>query len=116
MSDQHPRLAAVPEEPEPSPDAGRRTTPGRRGGRALFWVLAAALVVSALGWLFQAREARELAASLEATRTALARAHAELRAYDRHLSEVGDQVGVVREQLDSLQTLVEEGPRRDREP
>jgi len=116
MSDQHPRLAAVPEEPEPSPDAGRRTTPGRRGGRALFWVLAVALVVSALGWFFQVRETRELAASLEATRTALGRAQAELRVYDQHLSEVGDQVGVVREQIDSLQALVEEGPRRDREP
>ena len=116
MSDQHPRLAAVPEELESSPDAEGRTTPGRRGGRVLFWVLAAALVVSALGWFFQVRETRELAASLEATRTALGRAQAELRAYDRHLSEVGAQVGVVREQIDSLQALVEEGPRRDREP
>jgi hypothetical protein len=75
-----------------------------------------AFVLCALGWFFQAREARELAVSLEATRTALGRAQAELRAYDRHLSEVGDQVGVLREQLGSLQALVEEGPRPSQEP
>jgi hypothetical protein len=75
-----------------------------------------AFALCALGWFFQAREARELAVSLEATRTALGRAQSELRAYDRHLSEVGDQVGVLREQLDSLQALVEEGPRQGQEP
>ena len=120
MSDTRPRLVALPQKPDDSPDdspgAEPRAAPEQSGRNPLLWILAAAFVLCALGWLSQAREARELAASLEATRTALARAHAELRAYDRHLSEVGDQVGVVREQLDSLQTLVEEGPRRDREP
>jgi len=112
-----PRLAVISEEPEVSPpDAGGSTAPDRRGRNALFGLLAGALVICALGWIFQAREARELAVSLEATRTALGRAQAELRAYDRHLSEVGDQIGVLQEQLDSLQALVEEGPRRGQEP
>jgi hypothetical protein len=116
MPDQSPRLEVVSEKPEVSPDAGESTAPGRRGRNPLFWILAAAFVLCALGWFFQAREARELAASLEATRTALGRAQAELRAYDRHLSEVGDQVGLLGEQLDSLQALVEEGPRPSQEP
>jgi hypothetical protein len=116
MPDQSPRLEVVSEKPEVSPEAGESTAPGRRGRNPLFWILAVAFVLCALGWFFQAREARELAASLEATRTALGRAQAELRAYDRHLSEVGDQVGLLGEQLDSLQALVEEGPRPSQEP
>jgi len=115
MPDQNPRLEVVSEKPEVSPDAGEGTAPGRRGRNPLFWILAVAFVLCALGWFFQAREARELAASLEVTRTALGRAQAELRAYDRHLSEVGDQVGLLGEQLDSLQALVEEGPRPSQE-
>ena len=111
-----PRLAVISEKPEVSPDAEGSTAPERRGRNLLFWLLAGAFVLCALGWIFQAREARELAVSLEATRTALGRAQAELRAYDLHLSLVGDQVGALREQLDSLQTLVEEGPRRGQEP
>ena len=116
MPDQSPRLEVVSEKPEVSPDAGEGTAPGRRGRNPLFWILAVAFVLCALGWFFQAREARELAVSLAATRTALGRAQAELRAYDRHLSEVGDQVGLLGEQLDSLQALVEEGPRPSQEP
>jgi uncharacterized protein HemX len=116
MSEQNPRLAVVSEQPEVSPHAGERSAPdrGRRG--PLFWILAGALAVCAVGWLFQAREARELAASLEATRTALLRAQDELRAYDRHLSEVGDRVAVLRQQIDALQALIDEGPRQDEEP
>jgi hypothetical protein len=116
MPDQSPRLEVVSEKPEVSPDDGESTAPGRLVRNPLFWILAVAFVLCALGWFFQAREARELAASLEATRTALGRAQAELRAYDRHLSEVGDQVGLLGEQLDSLQALVEEGPRPSQEP
>ena len=116
MPDQTPRLAVVDEKPEVSPEAGGSTAPDRRSRGPLFWVLAGAVVLCALGWFFQVRETRELAASLEATRTALGRAQAELRAYDRHLSLVGDQVGVLQEQLDSLQALVEEGPRPSQEP
>ena len=116
MPDQNPRLEVVSEKPEVSPDAGEGTAPGRRGRNPLFWILAVAFVLCALGWFFQVREARELAASLEVTRTALGRAQAELRAYDRHLSEVGDQVGLLGEQLDSLQALVAEGPRPSQEP
>jgi hypothetical protein len=116
MPDRQPRLVAVPEDPEVSPDAEQRKAPLRRGRDPLLWILAGAFVLCALGWLFQARQARELAASLEATQTALGRAQAELRAYDQHLSLVGDQVGVLREQLDSLQALVEEGPGRGQEP
>jgi type VI protein secretion system component VasK len=116
MNDQNPRLAVVSEEAEASPDSRQDAAPKRRGRDPLLWILAGALVLSALGWFFQARETRELAASLEVTRNALGRAHAELRAYDRHLSEVGDQLGVLREQLDSLQALVEEGPRPAQEP
>ena len=116
MSERHPRLVAIPEQPEVSPEAEPRTAPERRIRNPLLWILAGAFLLCALGWFFQAREARELAASLEATRTALGRAQAELRAYDRHLSEVGDQVGVLREQLASLQALVEEGPRDGQEP
>jgi uncharacterized protein HemX len=107
-------LAVVSEKSEVSPDAG--AAPERRSRNPLLWLLVGAFALCAVGWFFQAREARELAASLEATRTALGRAQAELRAYDRHLSEVGDQVGVLREQLDSLQALVEEGPRQVQEP
>jgi hypothetical protein len=120
MSDIRPRLVALPEKPdaspEDSPDAESRAAPERSGRNPLLWILAAALVLCALGWLSQAREARELAASLEATETALGRAQTELRAYDQHLSRVGAQVGVVREQLDSLQILVEESPGGGREP
>ena len=116
MSDSQPRLVAVSEKPEVSPDAGESATPKRRGRDLLPWILAGAFVLCALGWLFQARESRELAASLEVTRTALGRAQAELRAYDRHLSLVGDQVGLLRDQLDSLQALVEEGPASSQEP
>ena len=116
MPDENPRLEVVSEKPEVSPDAEKSAAPERRGRNPLFWILAGALVLCALGWFFQVREARELEASLEATRTALGRAQAELRAYDLHLSLVGDQVGALREQLDSLQTLVEEGPRRGQEP
>jgi type VI protein secretion system component VasK len=116
MSDQNPRLAVVDEKAEVSPEAAPGTAAGRKGRSPLFWVLAGALLLCALGWLFQVRENRELAASLEATRTALGRAQAELRAYDLHLSEVGDRVGVLQEQLDSLQALVEEGPRHSQEP
>jgi len=116
MPDTHPRLVAVPEEPEVPAGAEPGTTPERRGRRPLLWILAAALVLCALGWFFQAREARELAASLEATRTALGLAQAELWTYDRHLAEVGDQVGVLRGHLESLEALVEEGPRRSQEP
>ena len=116
MPDQSPRLEVVSEKPEVSPDAEPRTAPERKGRNPLLWILAGAFLLCALGWFFQAREARELAASLEATRTALGRAQAELRAYDQHLSLVGDQVGVLREQLDSLQVLVEEGPGRSQEP
>jgi hypothetical protein len=110
----------VPEKPEVSSDvsldAERRPAPERNKSNPLTWILAAAFVLCALGWFFQAREARELTVSLEATRVALGLAQAELRAYDQHLSEVGDQVGVLREQLDSLQALVEEGPRPGQEP
>ena len=116
MPDQSPQLEVVSEKPEVSPDAGESAAPGRRGRNPLFWILAVAFVLCALGWFFQAREARELAASLEVTRTALGRAQAELRAYDQHLSLVGDQVGLLRERLDSLQALVEEGPARSQEP
>ena len=116
MPDQTPRLAVVDEKPEASPEAGGSAAPDRRSRGPLFWVLAGAIVLCALGWYFQARETRELAASLEATRTALVQAQAELRAYDRHLSEVGDRVGVLRQEIDALQALVEEGPRRDQEP
>jgi len=116
MSDRPPRLAVVSEKPEVSPAAERRSAPERKKRNPLIWVLAAAFVVCALGWFLQARDARELAASLEATRVALGRAQAELRAYDQHLSEVGGQVGVLREQLDSLQALVDEGPRPAQEP
>jgi len=105
---------ALPETPdEPSalpPGAGPRAAAERIGRNPLLWILAAAAVLCALGWITQAREARELAASLEATEIALGRAQNELRAYDRHLSRVGAQVGSVREQLDSLQALVDEGP------
>ena len=116
MPDENPRLEVVSEKPEVSPDSEESAAPERRGRNPLFWILAVAFVLCALGWFFQAREARELAVSLEATRTALGRAQAELRAYDRHLSEVGDQVGLLGEQLDSLQALVEEGPRPSQEP
>jgi len=107
---------AIPEQPEVSPEAEPRTAPERRIRNPLLWILAVAFLLCALGWLFQVREARQLAESLEATRIALGRAQAELRAYDQHLSEVGDQVGVLGGQLDALQTLVEEGPRRRQEP
>ena len=116
MSERHPRLVAVPEQAEVSPEADPRAAAARRIRSPLLWILAGAFLLCALGWFFQAREARELAASLEATRTALAGAQAELRAYDQHLSEVGDQVGVLREQLDSLEALVEEGPGGGQEP
>lgn len=120
MSDTRPRLVALPDKPgEPPsgpPDAEPRAEPERSGRNPLLWILAAAFVLCALGWLSQARETRELAASLEATEIALGRAQNELRAYDQHLSRVGAQVGAVREQLDSLQTLVEEGPGDGREP
>jgi hypothetical protein len=116
MPDPTPRLAVVDEKPEVSPESGESSAPERRRPTLLLWILAGALVLCALGWLFQVREARELAASLEATRIALGQAQAELRAYDRHLAEVGDQVGVLRQQLDSLQALVEEGPRQVQEP
>ena len=104
------------EKPEVSPESAGSTAPDRRRPTPLPWILAGAVVLCALGWFFQVRETRELAASLEATRTALSQAQAELRAYDRHLAEVGDQVGVLRQQLDSLQALVEEGPRHVQEP
>ena len=116
MPDEIPRLEVVSETPAVSPDAEQSAAPERRRRNPLFWILAGALVLCALGWFFQAREVRELEASLEATRTALGRAQAELRAYDLHLSEVGDQLGVLGEQLDSLQALVEEGPRPSQEP
>jgi cell division protein FtsL len=116
MPDTHPRLAAVPEQPAASPGAEPAPAPELRRRSPLVWILAGALVLCALGWIFQAREARELAASLEVTRADLGRAQAELRAYDQHLSLVGDQVAVLREQLDSLQALLEEGPRRSQEP
>ena len=116
MPDEDPRLELVSEKPEVSPTAEESAAPERRGRNPLFWLLAGALVLCALGWFFQAREVRELEASLEATRTALGRAQAELRAYDQHLSEVGDQLGVLGEQLDSLQALVAEGPRHGQEP
>jgi RecB family exonuclease len=116
MPEQPPRLAVVSERPEVSPDPGESAAPDRGRPSPLFWILASALALCALGWLFQAREARELGASLEATRTALVRAQAELRAYDQHLSAVGDQVGVLRDQVEALEALVEEGPRRVQEP
>jgi hypothetical protein len=124
MSDTRPRLVALPQKPDQSPEdspagspgAETRTAPERIGRNPLLWILAAAFVLCALGWLSQAREARELAASLQATEIALGRAQNELRAYDQHLSRVGTQVGVVREQLDSLQLLVEEGPGDAPEP
>ncbi len=116
MSDSPPRLVAVPGEPEVSPETGESAAPKRKGRNLLPWILAGAFLVCALGWLFQARETRELAASLEVTRTALGQAQAELRAYDQHLSLVGDQVGLLRERLDALQALVEEGPARSQEP
>lgn len=116
MPDDNPRLEVVSEKSEVSPDTEESAVPERRGRNPLIWILAGALLLCALGWLFQAREARELEASLEATRTALGQAQAELRAYDRHLSEVGDQLGVLGEQLDSLQALVAEGPRHGQEP
>ena len=116
MSDTGPRLAAVPENPEVSPESGESAAPKRKGRSLLPWILAGAFLLCALGWLFQARESRELAASLEATELALGRAQNELRAYDRHLLRVGAQVGAVREQLDSLQALVDEGPGDGQEP
>jgi hypothetical protein len=116
MPDENPRLEVVSEKPEVSPDAEESAAPERRGRNPLFWILAGALVLCALGWFFQVREARELEASLEATRTALGQAQAELRAYDLHLSEVGDQLGVLGAQLDSLEALVAEGPRPSQEP
>jgi uncharacterized protein HemX len=116
MTDQNPRLEVVSEKPEVSPDAEESTAPERRGRNPLSWILAGALVLCALGWFFQARQARELEASLDATRTALGRAQAELRAYDQHLSKVGDQLGVLGEQLDFLQALVAEGPPHGQEP
>ena len=107
---------ALREEPEDSHETEPATArhPGRRS--ALLWILAGAFVLSALGWVHQVREARELAASLDATRTALGRAQAELRAYDQHLAQVGVQVGAIREQLDALQALVDEGPGAAQEP
>jgi len=110
MPDQSPRLAVVSDKPWVSPDAGGIAAPDRRGRTPLIWLLAGGFAVCALGWLFQARETRELAASLEVTRTALGRAQAELRAYDEHLTEIHDR------QLDSLQALVEAGPRHPQEP
>ena len=116
MADQRSRLSAVPDSPEISPDAERSGARERERTNPLFWIVAAAFALCALGWFFQAREARELAASLEVTQTALDGARAELRAYDWHLTEVGNRVGVLQEQLDALQALVEEGPRRDPAP
>jgi type VI protein secretion system component VasK len=116
MPDDSPRLAVVSEEAEVSPDAQESAAPKRWVRNPLFWILAGAALLCALGWFFQAREARELAASLEVTRTALTRAQAELRGYDQHLSLVGDQLGVLGEQLDSLEALVAEGPRPSQEP
>ena len=116
MPDQNPRLEVVSETPEVSPDAEKSAAPGRWSRSALIWILAGALLLCGLGWVFQAQEVRELEASLEATRTALGRAQAELRAYDQHLSVVGDQLGVLGEQLDSLQALVAEGPQHGQEP
>jgi hypothetical protein len=116
VSDQNPRLAVVSEKREVSPDAEEGTAPERRGRNPLLWILAAAFALCAVGWFFQVRETREVRASLEATRTALGRAQAELRAYDLHLSEVGDQLGVLEAQLDALQALVAEGPRQREEP
>ena len=116
MPDENPRLEVVSEKPEVSPDAEESAASERRGRNLLFWILAGALVLCALGWFFQVRAARELEASLEATRTALGQAQAELRAYDLHLSEVGDQLGVLGAQLDSLEALVAEGPRPSQEP
>ncbi len=116
MPDARPRLVALSENSDDSPDADSRTPPGRSGRGPLLWILAGAFVLCALGWFFQAQETRDLAASMEATRTALGRAQAELRAYDQHLSQVGTQLGVVREQLSSLQLLVEEGPGAVQEP
>jgi hypothetical protein len=116
MSDTGPRLVALHEEPEDSHETEPATVrdPGRRN--PLLWILAGAFVFCALGWIYQVREARELAVSLEATRTALGQAQAELRAYDEHLAQVGVQVGAIREQLDSLQALVDEGPGGTPEP
>ncbi len=120
MSDTRPRLVALPQKPDDSPEdspgAEPRAAPEQSGRNPLLWILAAAFVLCALGWLSQAREARDLAASLEATEIALGRAQNELRAYDQHLSRVGAQVGAVREQLDSLEILVEAGPGDGREP
>ena len=116
MTDQNPRLAVVSGDAEVSPDSREGAASKRRGRNPLSWIMAGALVLSALGWFLQAREARELAASLEVTQSALGRAQAELRAYDQHLSEVGDQLGVLGDQLDSLQALVAEGPRHGQEP
>jgi type VI protein secretion system component VasK len=116
MSDTGPRLVALREEPHDTPADEARAARNRGGRSPLLWVLAGALVLCALGWIYQVREARQLAASLEATRTALGQAQAELRAYDQHLARVGAQVGAIRDQLDSLQALVDEGPGGAQEP
>jgi hypothetical protein len=116
MAEERPRLSAVPDVPEGSAEVEQAAGGERQRTSPLFWIFAAAFAICALGWFFQAREARELAASLEVTRIALDEARTELRAYDRHLTEVGNRVGVLQEQLDALQALVEEGPRREAAP
>lgn len=116
MAEERPRLSAVPDPAEASAGPDPSASGERQRTSPLFWIFAAAFAICAMGWFFQAREARELAFSLEASRIALEDARAELRAYDRHMTEVGNRVGVLQEQLDALQALVEEGPRREPAP
>jgi hypothetical protein len=90
MAEVRPRLVAVGGPAERAGRAGERALPPRR--RLVVPLLAAALVLCALGWGLARRDANALSRELAATQGALAEASLRLEALESQRAQVRTQV------------------------
>jgi hypothetical protein len=99
-----PRLVPVPPD-EPAPGAAPEARPeeGTAARRTpLVWLLAAALVLAAIGFALEARRAGLLADRLAAAEARLEAAESRLGRYDAYLNAVRSRAGALRERVDAL--------------
>jgi hypothetical protein len=105
--DGRPRLVAVPPPDEHPAPASAGVA---KGGGALVWVLAAALVLAAFGLVALSRRAAGLESRLADTEARLRAAEARMAAYDAYLGAVRERVGALRAPLDRLEGVLAADP------
>ncbi len=105
------KLSAAPVEEAPEPPAAAPIEPARSARRGVpVWVLLVALVVGAALYASQYQQVQALDAQVISLQSELAQAGAQLEAYQSHLGTVRSGVADLKQQIGSLDTLVNLDP------